>query len=176
MQAMTTDITPERTWKKSISATARNRIEAQGFLGYDDTFLADINYWLRLAPFLCMTWAAVGTYLAKPLVVWALVPFALLGAVLPGHPFDVIYNYGIRHLTGTPALPRYGKPRRSACAVMAVWAGATGWAFFNKWMAAGDILGSVVVLLALINVTTGFCVPSFFYGLIFGKQQTQKTS
>jgi hypothetical protein len=36
-----------------------------------------------------------------------LVPFAALGAILPGHPFDVFYNYGLRHLLGTPALPRY---------------------------------------------------------------------
>ena len=35
-------------------------------------------------------------------------PFAALGGILPGHPFDVLYNHGLRHLLGTPTLPRYG--------------------------------------------------------------------
>jgi hypothetical protein len=39
-------------------ATTRNRIEAQGFLGFDDRTLTQINYWLRLSPAICMVWAA----------------------------------------------------------------------------------------------------------------------
>lgn len=40
---------------------------------------------------LCMTWAAVGTALASPAILWALVPFAAVRAIPPGHPFDVVY-------------------------------------------------------------------------------------
>ncbi len=174
MQAIGTDITGEIGRGKQISPKARRRIEAQGFLGYSDSYLADVNYWLRLAPAICMTWVAVGTYLASPMVLWALMTFALLGAVLRGHPFDVIYNHGLRHWTGTPALPAYGKPRRSGCALMTVWLGLTGWAFSSKLMALGYMLGAIAVLLTLINVTTGFCVPSYTYGLLFGKQQVRK--
>ncbi len=39
-----------------ISITTRRRIEAQGFVGLDDDTLAQINYWLRLAPAICMIW------------------------------------------------------------------------------------------------------------------------
>lgn len=175
MQTITTDIAAQRSIGRQISPTARKRIEAQGFIGYDDSFLAEINYWLRLAPFICMTWVAVGTYLASPLALWALMPLALLGAVLPGHPFDVIYNHGIRHLIGAPALPKYGKPRRFGCAIMTVWLGAAGLAFYSQWVATGYTLGIIAVLLSLINVTTGFCVPSFSYGVLFGKPRTQMT-
>src|SRR5215469_14862295 len=77
--------------------TVRERIQAQGFCGLSDAMYAQINYPLRLSPAICMVWAAVGTALASPTILWALVPFAVLGAILPGHPFDVLYNYGLRH-------------------------------------------------------------------------------
>ena len=62
-----------------IPVTTRNRIEAQGFLGFDDRMLAQINYWLRLSPAICMVWTAIGTALSSALILWALAPFALLG-------------------------------------------------------------------------------------------------
>src|SRR5215470_12621293 len=98
-----------------ITVSARDRIEAQGFVGLDDRTLSQINYWLRFAPAICMAWTAVGTMRASAAILWALVPFAALGALLPGHPFDVFYTYGFRHLIAGPRLPRYPQPRRFAC-------------------------------------------------------------
>jgi hypothetical protein len=162
--------------KRPISLSARKRIEAQGFLGYSDCYLAEVNHWLRLAPFVCMTWVAIGTYLSSPFAIWALMPFALMGAVLPGHPFDVIYNHGIRHWIGTPALPTYGKPRRFACGFMTLWLAVTGYEFYSGWPFAGFALGTIAAVLAMVNVTSGFCVPSFVYGLVFGKPQSPAKS
>src|SRR6266568_8774693 len=84
--------------------TIQENIQAQGFCGLDDKTYAQINYPLRLSPAICMLWTAVGTALASPMILWALAPFAALGAILPGHPFDVLYNYGLRHLSVTPRL------------------------------------------------------------------------
>ncbi len=75
-----------------ISVTGKARIEAQGFVDLDDRTLAQINYWLRLSPAICMVWVAVGTALSSPTILWSLVPFAALGAILTSHPFDVLYN------------------------------------------------------------------------------------
>ena|SRR2546423_577875 len=74
----------------TISDVTRARIEAQGFVGLDDRTLAAINYWLRLAPAICMVWTAIGTALTSPIIVSALIPFAALDAILPGHPFDLV--------------------------------------------------------------------------------------
>src|SRR3989337_4144859 len=103
-----------------VTATVRERIQAQGFCGLDDATYTQINYPLRLSPAICMVWTALGTALASATILWALVPFAALGAILPGHPFDVLYNYGLRHLLGTPALPRYGARRGFACALATI--------------------------------------------------------
>lgn len=153
----------------SALGTVREKIQAQGFCGLDDTTCAQINYPLRLSPAICMTWAAVGTTLASPAVLWALMPFAALGAILPGHPFDVPYNYGLRHLLGTPALPRYGIRRRFACAVATIMIGTAAWCFQAGMPVVGSIIGWSLAAAAFVNVSTGFCVPSFIVRVFFGK-------
>jgi len=153
----------------TITATVRERIQAQGFCGLDDNTYAQINYPLRLSPAICMVWAAVGTALASPMILWALVPFAALGAILPGHPFDVFYNYGLRHLLGTPALPRYQARRHFACALATIMLIAAAWGFQAGMPMVGYIVGWSLVAAAFVNLSTGFCVPSFIVRIFFGK-------
>jgi Domain of unknown function (DUF4395) len=149
-------------------APVRKRIEAQGFLGLDDRTLAQINYPLRLAPAICSTWAALGTALASPAALWALTPFALLGAVLPWHPFDALYQLGIRPLLGRPPLPRYPLPRRLSCLLATFFLAGAAVGFETGHPVLGHALGWSLAALALVNATTGFCVPSFIYGRLFG--------
>ena len=152
-----------------IPTTTKNRIEAQGFVGFDDQTLTRINYWLRLSPAICMVWTAVGTALASPSILWAVVPFALLGAVFPGHPFDILYTYGFRYLVRGPRLPRYPLPRRFACLVATIMLVISALGFQTGNLVLGYTVGWFLVAAALVNVTTGFCIPSFLYGLLFGK-------
>ena len=159
----------------TISLSTRTRIETQGFVGLDDRTLSQINYWLRLSPTICMAWAAVGTALGSATLLWFLVPFAALGAVLPGHPFDVLYNYGFRHLVHGPRLPRYPMPRRYACMLATVMLTGAAWGFQAEMPLAGSIFGWSLVAASFVNVSTGFCAASFFYGLIFGKPSSCAT-
>jgi Domain of unknown function (DUF4395) len=152
-----------------VTAAIRERIQAQGFCGLDDATYAQINYPLRLSPAICMIWVAVGTARASPTILWALAPFAALGAILPGHPFDVLYNYGLRHLRGAPPLPRYGTRRRSACASATIMILAAAWSFQAAVPVAGYIFGGLLVAAAFVNVSTGFCIPSFLLRICFGK-------
>jgi hypothetical protein len=150
-------------------ATVRGNIQAQGFCGLDDKTYAQINFPLRLSPAITMLWTAVGTVLASPMILWALVPFAALGAILPGHPFDVLYNYGLRHLTGTPALPRYRVRRRLACGFATAMIVAAAWSLQAGMPMAGQIVGWAVVAGAFVNVSTGLCGPAVIAGIFFGK-------
>jgi hypothetical protein len=153
----------------TVSPVTRRRLEAQGFVDLDDATLAETGPWLRLAPAICAAWTGAGTARRSSAVIWALMPFAALGAMRRGHPFDAIYNHGIRHLLGTQRLPPYNPPRRFACGVATVWLAATGWAFHAGATKVGYGLGTALVLAALVPTTTDFCIPSFFYGLLFGK-------
>ena len=107
--------------------------------------------------------------LAAPALVWALVPFAALGALRRGHPFDVLYNRALRHLLGTRPLPPYGAPRRFACGVATVWLAATAAAVGGGAATLGRARGAAFVSVALVPATIDFCIPSFFFGLLFGR-------
>jgi hypothetical protein len=95
--------------------------------------------------------------------------FAALGATLPGHPFDVLYNHALRHVRGTPALPRYGFRRRFACALATVMIFTTAWAFQTGKPLLGHVIGWFLVAAAFVNVSTGFCIPSFIVRLFFDR-------
>ncbi len=146
----------------------RKRIEMQGFVGLDDETLRGLGPWFRLAPAICMVWTSIGTIGSSWRVIWGLVPFAFLGAVLPKHPFDLIYEWGFRRWLGSPSIPRYGTPRRFACFVATVWLGFTGWAFYSGANFLGWVLGTVMSLMALVQVSSDFCIPSFFFSLFRG--------
>jgi hypothetical protein len=152
----------------TVSPATRRRLEIQGFVGLDDRTLAETGPWLRLAFALCTVLAAIGTILASPVFLWALIPIAVLAAAFPIHPFDLLYNYGIRHLTGTGPLPKRGAPSRFACGLGAVWLLVTGWAFQSGYALAGYLLGGALTAVGLLVSTTDVCIPSLIYRTIFG--------
>ncbi|MEZ5317170.1 MAG: DUF4395 family protein [Vicinamibacterales bacterium] len=155
-----------------VTCEMRARVEMQGFVGLSDEAISDIVYWLRLAPFVCAAWTVVGLWQASALVIWALAPFAALGAVLPRHPFDVLYMRVIRPWRGSAPIPEYGAPRRSACVVATVWLTATGACLAAGAVTAGRALGLVFVAIASVQVATGFCIPSWVYGRVSGWRPT----
>ena len=155
----------------TISATTRKRLKIQGFVGLDDDTLAEVAPWLRFSPVVCTVWMGLGTVFASPVVLWILVPFSALGAIFHAHPFDLIYNHGLRYLTGTRPLPPNGAPRRFACALATVWLAATAWAFQSGPPVVGYVLGGVLTLTALLVSTTDFCIPSLLYSAIFGRRR-----
>ena len=152
-----------KTETAAFDPTQRKWLEAQGYEGYRDEELARFGRWTRFAPAICAAIGIVGTALASATVIWVLTGVALLGATLPLHPFDLIYNRFLRERLGTGKLPHHGLPRRFACTVATVWLLTTGWMFYAGHDLAGYILGSLFVVTAGIPAVIGFCVPSFIY-------------
>ena len=152
----------------TISPATRRRLEIQGFVDIDEQTLAVTAPWLRLAFALCTVLAAAGTILASPVFLYALVPIAVLAAIFPVHPFDLIYNYGLRYFTGTPPLPTRGAPSRFACGLGAVWLVATAIAFQSGALITGYVLGGMLSLVGLLVSTTDICIPSLIFRTIFG--------
>jgi hypothetical protein len=153
---------------RSLSARTCRRLDIQGFDSVDRVVLADVAPWLRLAFALCTALAAVGTVLASPAILLSLAPIALLAAAFPVHPFDLLYNHGIRHITGTGPLPKRGAPGRFACGVGAVWVVVTAWAFFAGHTALGYALGGALVVVGALVSTVDICIPSMIYRSLFG--------
>ncbi|HEX6533979.1 MAG TPA: DUF4395 domain-containing protein [Gemmatimonadaceae bacterium] len=146
--------------------TIRKRIEAQGFRDLDDPTLAELGPWIRWSPALCAAVMVVGVTLRSPLVLWALAGVAGIGAILPFHPFDLIYNHVVRRFTGTRPLPHNGPQRHFACALAATWLVATGWAFVTGADVLGLVLGVALTSMAVLTSVTHICVPSLIYNAL----------
>lgn len=153
-----------------IHPAVRSRLEAQGFCGLDDAALQELAPWMRWSPALCALLMALGVGLRSPGFLWGLAGTALLGAGLPFHPFDLLYNHGVRHLTGTRRLPAQGPQRRFACALAAVWLAGTGWAFHAGTTAVGLALGIPLILVAGLVSLTHICIPSLIYNALSGRR------
>jgi hypothetical protein len=152
---------------KTLSATTRRRLNVQGFCDLDDESLAPVAPWLRMAFAMCALLAGAGTALASPAILWALTAIATLAALFPVHPFDLIYNHGIRYLRKTGPLPKRRIQSRFACGLGAVWLVATVLAFRSGFTTVGYVLGGMLTGIAVLVSTTDICIPSMIFNAIF---------
>jgi hypothetical protein len=157
---------------KTLSATTRRRLNVQGFSDVDDETLAEGAPWLRMAFGMCALLAGAGTALASPTILWILTPIAALAALFPVHPFDLIYNHGIRYLQNSGPLPKRRAQSRFACGVGAVWLVATAWAFQSGALIVGYIWGGALTGVAVLVSTTDVCIPSMIYNALFSRSRT----
>jgi hypothetical protein len=154
--------------RKTLTARTYRLLEIQGFDSVNVEELASVAPWLRLAFALCALLGALGTVLASPTILLVLSLIATIAAASPVHPFDLVYNYGVRHLTGTGPLPRRGAPTRFGCGMGAVLVLITAWAFAAGHQVAGYVLGGALTFVVLLVSTTDICIPSLIYRSIFG--------
>jgi hypothetical protein len=151
----------------TLSAITRRRLNVQGFCDLDDESLAPVAPWLRMAFGMCALLAGAGTALASPPILWFLTAIATLAALFPVHPFDLIYNHGIRYLRNTGPLPKRRIQSRFACGLGAVWLVATAWAFQSGLPTVGYVLGGMLTGIAVLVSTTDICIPSMIFNAIF---------
>ena len=154
--------------RQTLTPRTRRLLEIQGFDAVDVLELAPVAPWLRLAFGLCGLLGGVGTLLASPTILLMLALIAAVAAASPVHPFDLIYNHGIRHFTGTGPLPKRGAPTRFGCGMGAVLVLVTAWAFSAGHQVAGYALGGALTFVVLLVSTTDICIPSLIYRSIFG--------
>jgi uncharacterized membrane protein YphA (DoxX/SURF4 family) len=143
-------------------------MDIQGFEDVDVHELAPVAPWLRLTFGLCGLLGGLGTLFASPTILLMLAPIAALAAASPVHPFDLIYNYGIRYLTATGPLPKRGLPTRFGCGMGAILVLVTAWAFWAGHVLVGYALGDMLTFVVLLVSTTDICIPSLIYRSIFG--------
>ena len=119
---------------------------------------------LRFPTALCLALVVTGLVLESAVVILALVPIGAIAGWTARHPFDVLWNHGLRHLTGAPALPPNPRLRRHAFKLATVWLLAIGVLFALGQATAALTLGVVLVAVCGLVTTTNFCIPSTLLG------------
>jgi hypothetical protein len=119
-----------------------------------------LRWGLRFPTALCLAIVITGLALQSAVLILALVPIGAIAGWTQRHPFDLIWNHGLRHLTGAPELPPNPLPRRHSFKLATVWLLAVGLLFAFGQMTAGLVLGVVLVAVCGFLTVTNFCVPS----------------
>ena len=157
----------------TVSAFSGSGLVMQGYVGVPEAAKRRLALAIRFTPAVCTGLIIAG--LAMPSAAWlaGVAAIALIGGLLPsGHPIDVIYNHGVRHLVGGERLPPNPSPRRFACLVAVLLLGGSAAAFASGHPTLGYVLGGFMVAAGVTVTLTNWCLASWMYGLVVGKPGT----
>lgn len=153
---------------KILSSARICRIKAQGYdKGFNNEEISQHAVGNRFAYQMCTILFLTGLLLTNIFILTAASLIAFLTVVLPYHPFDYLYNYGIRHLLKRPKLPKRTAQAKFACGTAAIWLGVIIFLFSNNQMILGYVLGGVLFFVALLVSTIDYCIPSMIYNTLF---------
>ena len=124
-----------------------------------------LRWGLRFPTALCLALVITGLLLQSAAIVLALVPIGAVAGWTARHPFDPLWNHGLRHLTGAPELPPNPKPRRHAFKLATAWLLAVGLLLAFGFETAALVLGVTLVGVCALVTATNFCVPSTLPGV-----------
>jgi hypothetical protein len=139
-------------------------LEVQGYCLTSQESRA-LRWGLRFPTALCLALVVTGLAIQSAVLILALVPLGVVAGWTRRHPFDLIWNQGLRKLFDAPELPPNPKPRRHAFKIAAVWLLAIGLLFAVGQATAAAVLGTVLVGVCVLTTTTNFCVPSTLLGI-----------
>jgi hypothetical protein len=140
------------TWTQSNLLT-------QGYCLSGDEARA-LRFGLRFPTALCLVFVVAGLALESALVIGLLVPIGAVAGWTRRHPFDLVWNYGLRRLARAPELPPNPARRRHAFKLATVWLAGVAGLFALGMDAAALALGGVLGAVCSLVTVTNFCVPS----------------
>lgn len=148
---------------KNISKTTCRRLTIQGYGRFTESELSALQFGIRLPYVVCSLAAAYGILWAHVPVLVILAVIAFLGVLLPYHPVDYAYNYGLRQVLNLPKLPPRPAQVKFACGIATAWLIVTLILFHYGLTVMGIIWGSMLVAVATLVSTTDICIPSIIY-------------
>jgi hypothetical protein len=138
---------------------AHTNLNTQGYrLSADEARRLRIG--LRFPTALCLALVVTGLALESALMIALLVPIGAVAGWTPRHPFDPIWNHGLRHLMRSPELPPNPTRRRHAFKLACVWLAGVAALLAGGSTTAALVLGGVLVGVCALVTTTNFCIPS----------------
>lgn len=146
----------------------RHRLEVQSFLNQPRETLRDLKHWWRFTPTLNWIITLTGIVMAWPQILFAQAALMAVAVITPSHPLDWLYNFGIRFVTGTTALPKSGQRRKIVFAVASVLIAMLGGWFYMGLNMVGYIQGGIMTVLGGLLVLFNLCVLSEILAKIFG--------
>jgi len=142
-------------------------LRQQGYVGLSSEELGKLKWGLRFTPTLCMAGCIAGLAMQNVWIHYGLAVLGVLAVVLPAHhPLDMLYNYGVRLLTGGPKLPPNPLPRATACFLGGLMNLGIAFSFQAGQVALAYLIGVALVILQLIVISSHVCIASWMLEMI----------
>jgi hypothetical protein len=144
---------------RTVGNWMRANLTTQGYCLTDDE-RRRLGVGLRFSTGTCLLLIITALALESPAMIFALSGVGLVAGMSSRHPFDLVWNHGVRHLTGGPALPPNPKRRRHSFKIATVWLLAVGTLFAAGANTVALIVGFLLVAACATVTATNFCIPS----------------
>lgn len=143
----------------NAGAWMRSNLTTQGFCLTDEQ-RRDLALALRFSTGLCLGLVIVSLLLESSAMVFVLCGVGAVAGFSARHPFDHLWNRGVRHLVGGPELPPNPRRRRDAFKVATVWLVVVGTLFATGAATVALVLGGLLVAACATVTATNLCLPS----------------
>jgi hypothetical protein len=130
--------------------------------GYDltDAERRRLRLGLRFPTALCLALIVTALALESVAMLVVLAGIGLVAGFSRRHPFDYLWNHGLRHAFGAPPLPTNPPRRRHAFKLATIWLLAVAALFgAGEDAVALALAGALLAVCGLVTITN-FCVPS----------------
>jgi hypothetical protein len=144
---------------ESTGAWMRGNLSTQGYC-LSDAERRELAVGLRFSTGLCLSLVVVALVLESPVMLFVLSGIGLAAGFSAHHPFDYVWNQGVRRLFGGPELPPNPPRRRHAFKIATAWLLVVGILFAVGAATAGLVLGGLLVVACATVTTTNLCLPS----------------
>jgi hypothetical protein len=130
--------------------------------GYRLTAAERSELWLglRFPTGLCLGLVVTALALESAVMLFALSGIGLVAGFSRRHPFDHLWNHGLRQLFEGPALPPNPRRRRHAFKLATAWLLTVAVLFSAGLDTFALVLGAVLVGVCGLVTVTNFCIPS----------------
>jgi hypothetical protein len=119
---------------------------------------------LRFPTALCLALVVTALAFESAGMLLVLSGIGLVAGFTRRHPFDYLWNGGVRHVLGAPPLPPNPRRRRHAFKLATLWLLAVAALFGAGQDTAALALGGVLVAVCGLVTVTNFCIPSTLLG------------
>jgi hypothetical protein len=144
---------------QTAGAWMRANLTTQGYC-LTEPQRRDLAVGLRFSTGLCLSLVAVALVLQSPVMLFALAGIGLVAGFTARHPFDYLWNHGVRHVLGGLALPPNPPRRRHAFKIATGWLLAVGTLFAVGVTTPALVLGILLIAACATVTAANLCLPS----------------
>jgi hypothetical protein len=142
-----------------VGGWMRENLSTQGYC-LSDAQHRRLWFALRFPTGLCLGLVITALALESAPMLVVLSGIGLVAGFTSRHPFDLLWNHGLRHLAAAPELPPNPPRRRHAFKLATAWLLAVAALLAAGYDVAALSLGLVLVGVCGLVTATNFCIPS----------------